>query len=361
MSTPTDRMAGTSLSRSLQRRLDDWREQSDTPGVAAVARLNGEVLWAGASGLADRERNLRLEADAPFLIYSITKTFTSVCVLQLDQEGRLELDEPAGRWLPDLSLPADVTLRHLLRHTAGLRDYGGLPEYRADVRSRPSSPWSAREFLDATLPQGLLFEPGKGWSYSNIGYMLLRHIIEHASGKSFRQCVEERIAGPLGLPQTRVAESLEDLHDLVAGYGCEVSEDGEERDVRGVYHPGWCAPGVIASTAAELTRFYDRLFAGELVDPSHLAMMREVVRVPGHFPPVVSPSSGLGILADPDGPFGSSYGHGGQGPGYSLAATVLPGFPGGRLCIATFCNKSREPVADDAERVLLECLCERSS
>jgi len=328
----------------LQRRLDRWRQRSGR-GIAAAIRLNGEVQWLGISGIP--------ELNAQFLIYSITKTITGVCILRLEQAGALSVKEPLVDFLPRMGFDQRITLQHLLRHTSGLRDYGGLPEYHRDLRAHPARPWTEREFLDATVKYGSLFAPGIGWHYSNIGYMLLRRVLEKATKKSFRACVDDLICRPLGLVKTYVAENIGDLADLVPGYGREVSKKGEPLDVRRRYHPGWCAPGVAVSTTAEITLFFDKLFAGELLNETCLAKMLELVPVPGRHPPAVSPSYGLGIASDPDAPMGASYGHGGGGPGYSVTTSILPRLSIGRFAIAVFANASGVDVAR-VQRMLAE-------
>src|SRR2546430_17593492 len=84
-------------------------------------------------------------------------------------------------------------------------------------------------------------------------------------------------------------------------------------DIRSSYHPGWCAPGVAVSTADEITMFYDGLFTGALLDEPRLEQMLQLIRVPGAYPPAVTPGYGMGILADPDGPVCLRYGHRGWG------------------------------------------------
>jgi D-alanyl-D-alanine carboxypeptidase len=250
-------------------------------------------------------------------------------------------------------VPRAVSLSHLLRHTGGVPDYGPLAGYYEAVKRSPSIPWTDQEFFDATLGKGLLFEPGTGWAYSNIGYLILRRVVERAAGVSFRRCVDEHIASRLSLSDTSVAEGLQDWACCVPGYGREVRTDGTIVDIRSTYHPGWCAPGVAVSTVDDVTAFYDSLFGGELLDTEYLNLMLDLVRVPGFHPPTVSPSCGMGILADPDGPFGISYGHGGDGPGYSLEASILPRLPSGRLSVAVFCNSSLGANVQGCEHALL--------
>ena len=111
-------------------------------------------------------------------------------------------------------------------------------------------PWSFERFAAETFDRGLLFEPGQGWAYSNPGYMLLKRIIEEETDAPFRALVAERIAGPLGLRRTFVAESIDDLADLASGTSNALSPDGSPRDVRTHYHPGWVSHGVIVSTSS---------------------------------------------------------------------------------------------------------------
>ena len=111
-------------------------------------------------------------------------------------------------------------------------------------------------------------------------------------------------------------------------------------DVRDRYHPGWCAPGVAISTVEDTTRLFDAVFSGKLLDETSLRTMVDLIRVPGNHPPAITPSYGMGIMADPDSPFGPSFGHGGGGPGYALWCSIIPKSTVGRLAVAVFCNTS---------------------
>ena len=338
----------------FQSKLDEWRVQVGVPIVTAAVRLNGSLVWNGVSLGESVENAGHVSSRSRFPIYSITKTFTAVCILRLDAAGLLHLDDPIHWWFVDLPVPSTVLLSHLLRHTSGIPDYGPLPQYHEAVKDGPSTPWTDQQFLEATLANGVLFEPGKGWSYSNVGYLLLRRVIEHATGTSFRQHVDENIVWRLGLRDTFIAETIGDWELCVPGYGREVRSDAEVVDIRSTYHPGWCAPGVAVSTVDDVTRFYDSLFAGELLDPERLERMLLLVRMPGSHPPAVTPSCGMGILADPDALFGPSYGHGGSGPGYSLSASILPRSAPGRLSVAVFCNSSLGADAQLGEHAVLQ-------
>jgi D-alanyl-D-alanine carboxypeptidase len=242
----------------------------------------------------------------------------------------------------------------LLRHTSGLRDYGPLPDYHAAVRATPQQPWTRQQFLDATLPGGLLFSPGEGFSYSNIGYMLLVEIVERVTGQTFAQAVDTSIARPLALRQTSVAETIDDLMRCVPGFDSEAAFDGIAVDVRGRYHPGWCAPRLVTSTVADISRLFDSLCAGTLLLPETLAEMLKLVPL--------SPAAdekqgtGLGVYMDSSWRWGRNYGHGGGGPRYNTAASVLPNTELGRVAVAVFVNNISTPRALGCEMELLDRL-----
>jgi D-alanyl-D-alanine carboxypeptidase len=245
--------------------------------------------------------------------------------------------------VPDVDIPDAITIARLLVHTSGLADYGDLSSYHADVRAHPGQPWTRAEFLDAVLPRGLLFEPGSGWSYSNIGYMLLIDAIERVSGASFADAVRRFIGEPLGLSKTRVVERLDDLLVCEAGFGSEVSVDGSIVDVRGIYHPGWCAPRLVVSTGRELTTIFASLFAGRLLSRTSMHQMLSMVPLPEPDGAMPSIYGGAGIYHDTASRFGRNLHHGGGGPGYEIRVTTYLDVPGGPMTVAVFVNTSTRP------------------
>jgi D-alanyl-D-alanine carboxypeptidase len=294
-----------------------------------------------------------LPADARFPIYSITKTLTAICILRLAEIGSLGIDTTARQWLPEVNIPSAITLTHLLRHTSGLHDYGPLPEYHQAVRSHPDRPWTRQQFLDAVLPKGLLFAPEESWAYSNVGYMLLIDILERVTDHTFAQVLNEFIITPLALQRTSVLEHVDDLMGCVPGFGSEVTADRHVVDVRGRYHPGWCAPRVVASTAEDITQVFDALIAGNLLGADTLRQMLMLVPLPGPQESGMVIGGGMGIYSDRADRHGRNYHHGGGGPGYDLGATVYPDTPLGCVSIAVFVNSSCGPRAGDCEATLL--------
>ena len=229
---------------------------------------------------------------ARYPIYSVAKTAVAAAVLHLVREGAVELD----------------SVRRLLDHTSGVRDYGSLPEYHEAVRARPGSAWDDDEFLARTAARGPLFAPGEGWAYSNTGYLLLRRVLDEHGGLA-------AFLPRLGLAGVTVAERTEDLCAAVPAPSALLFHG--VGDVRGVYDPRWVGHRTLIARAEELVGFWRELPA-EMLDP------RTFVSIGVDAPGFVRPSYGLGLMADPGSPLGTVVGHGGGGPGYAAAVFALP-------------------------------------
>ena len=288
-----------------------------------------------------------------FLAYSITKTCIAVVILGLRAEGRLSLDDPLARWYPDVPGARRISLRQMLRHTSGLRDYGGLGAYQEAVRRTSSSPWTHETFARQTVERGLSFEPDEGWAYSNIGYTFLRSIAERVADASLARLVEERIATPLALRRTDVVESMADMADLAPAPTSEITDDGSVVDTRAHYHPGWVSHGVVASTPSEIARCYDGLFGGRLVSLEAVAEMRELVPIGVPSAPWSEPSYGLGLMGDPASPSGPIWGHEGGGPGYGASAFHAPALGGVTACAMVAGPATAPREAGDLVRTVL--------
>lgn len=309
-----------------------------TPGAAVALLLDGQPFFISGIGFCDREQTTALDAHAQFYVYSVTKSMIATTILRLVEQERVALDTAVQSYVPGLPLAASVTLRQLLNHTSGIPDYGALPAYFAALRNAPARPWTSDEFLAATLPSGLTFAAGQGWSYSNIGYLLLRQVIETVMGMSLRAALHSTIFAPLGLRHTFVAETLADVEQLPPGYSAFFSADDSLHDMRHVYHPGWVSHGVVVSTAPELARMLDSLFAGQLIGDESRAAMLAPVRVPATHPLFQQPAYGLGLMIDSHARYGTIAGHGGGGPGYAAAALTMPNIRGYRITSVGLAN-----------------------
>ena len=294
---------------------------TDIPGaVASVAYQSTDEMDASIIGLHQSEPTPAPTINSRFLVMSITKSLTAVIVLRLVKGGAFELDGPLSQWMPDIPNSTRITIRHLLQHTSGLPDYGPLADYHEAVRRR-DTPWTFDEFLERTNAKELHFEPGQGWSYSNIGYMVLRRLIEKVSKRNFAEVIDAEVCRPLRLTHTAVVGTKGQMEGLIAGHSRYLADrNASTVDVRTHYNPAWIATGVVASTASDVVLFYRKLFAGALLPQTLLGEMCAIRRAVASHSRFITPSYGLGLMADPDGPYGAMYGHNGGGPGYSASA-----------------------------------------
>jgi len=180
-----------------------------------------------ASGLADQELRTPMPRDAKMLAASVGKTFVAAVALALAKEGKLGFGDKIEKWLggedwfPRLPNAGGITIRHLLTHSSGLPDHVHDPRYPEErERQRRLNPdWAPTEpqIIRYILDKAPLFEPGRGYSYTDTGYHLLGLIIEKASGSRYYDEVRRRFLVPLGLTLT-IPSNRRDLPGLVPGY-----------------------------------------------------------------------------------------------------------------------------------------------
>src|SRR5258706_2831383 len=183
------------------------------PGLALAVVRGGHVEKLAGYGLANVELTVPVSPQSVFQIQSITKTFTSTAILMLFEEGRLALDDPIGKHLEGTPESwKGITLRHLLSHTSGIKDFINEPtvSIRLDV--------SEEDVLQATAPRPLNFAPGEKYAYSNTNYHLLAMVIRKITGKSYGDFLKERIFAPLAMTDTRVQSLRDVIPNRAAGY-----------------------------------------------------------------------------------------------------------------------------------------------
>ncbi|HEY1012545.1 MAG TPA: serine hydrolase domain-containing protein, partial [Herpetosiphonaceae bacterium] len=243
------------------------------PGAVMAVRLADGTTWSGAAGVYDWESAEPMRPDTPVYIGSVSKLFTAAIVLQLWEEGRLDLDAPVAAWLPDL-LPdgESITPRHLLQHTSGLYDYLEDPGLLGAAYDDPGARWSPAEIVGAAAAEPLAFVPGSAgnWSYSSTNYVALGMLVEAVTGRPLAEETHRRILEPLGLRHTFVAPADDPGEPLPQGYvNTRLVPQAPASFVFGTAH--------IISTVADLQRFGGALFGGELLGPAAEAEMRGFV------------------------------------------------------------------------------------
>lgn len=235
-------------------------------GSVLVAR-DGKVLLSKGYGSANLEWNIPNSPSTKFRLGSITKQFTAASILLLEERGKLKVDDPVKKHMPDAPASWDkVTIYHLLTHTSGIPSFTGFPDYTS-TEAIPSPPEkTVARFRDKPLE----FEPGEKWNYSNSGYVLLGYLIEKISGKTYSEFVQENIFTPLGMK-----DSGYDLNSAII----ERRASGYSPSPKGPVNAGFIhmsipfAAGSLYSTTEDLLRWEQGLFGGKLLSEASLQKM----------------------------------------------------------------------------------------
>ncbi len=238
-------------------------KEGEIPGLSLAVLENGKVLYAKTYGYANLANATPATPDHKFQIGSISKSFTGVGVMLLVEEGKIKLDEPISTYIgPVPAAWAPITVRHLLNHTAGLRED---PDDAGMRHLMDRFPDTDAQFLDLVKTIPLIGKPGEAFSYSNIGYNILTFIISKASGKSYVQFFQDRIFSPLKMNATRIMHRDDSITDMATGYiktGAGIEPDTMDRaKSRHLLHR---AASGIESTALDLAKYDAALHNGVL-------------------------------------------------------------------------------------------------
>jgi CubicO group peptidase (beta-lactamase class C family) len=235
------------------------------PGLSLAVVREGKVVLAKGYGFANVEHNVPAKPETVYQSGSVGKQFTATAVMMLVEEGKLVLDDKISKYLDGTPEAwAEVTIRHLLTHTSGIKNYTGTDiDYRAD--------YTEAKLLKkaAALPPD--FAPGESWRYSNTGYMLLGFIIRKASGEFYGDFLKKRVFTPLGMDTARIINEEDIVPNRAAGY----------RIVRGVLkNQEWVSPslnttadGALYLTVLDMAKWDAALYTETLLKKASLEQM----------------------------------------------------------------------------------------
>jgi CubicO group peptidase (beta-lactamase class C family) len=255
-------------------RVDDYvREQMrlrHVPGLALAVVRDGRVVKERGYGLASVELEVPATSTTVFEIGSISKQITAAAVMLLVEEGKVSLDDPVSKYIAESPEAwRGVTVRHLLTHTSGLKNYNGLAGFELTEHL------TRAEFVERIGTYPLNFAPGEAHSYGNINYSLLGYIVEQASGRTYWQFVSERIFMPLGMSATHDRDPRYVLKNRAQGYEWEDGElVGRDYDLTDVF-----SAGAIVSTVQDLEKWDASIGGGRVLKPSSLEQVWTPVRL----------------------------------------------------------------------------------
>ena len=336
----------------------DFAEANHFPGMVYGVVVDGQMAFSGSTGFANLEGKIPAGSRTAFRIASMSKSFTTMAILQLRDAGKLRLDDPASQYIPEMKglklLTADapaITIRHLMIHAAG------LPE---------DNPWGDRQLADtdqellALVKAGLSFSniPGVKYEYSNLGFALLGRIITRVSGLPYQQYITQKIFKPLGMNHTYWEYDRVPAKDLALGYRWLRSQYAEEA----LLHDGsYGAMGGIITTLEDFSRylaFHQSAWppandvSATVIKKSSLREMQQPwmfnnlnpnYRYPGSAKtcPLVA-SYGYGLRWTIDCSARVTVGHSGGLPGFGSNWFILPDYGIGLIC---FANRTYAPAS----------------
>lgn len=268
--------ATTATTNGVSATIGRYARAHDFSGSVTIEQ-HGRTIYQGNFGLADRAFGVPVARDTRFHVASITKLFTAVLVLQLVDEGAVDVDAPVERYLPDYprDIGGRVTVRQLLTHTSGLAQYDRITSYEEalakgmEVYQLPHAP---AELLARYASGPLVHEPGSTFDYNNADYVVLGHIVERVTGVSFEAALAQRILRPLALTGTGMLHAQSMVARLARTYMRADSAAPLLRDLP-VYPENWWAAGGMYSTADDLLAFARALYGGRLLRPASLAAL----------------------------------------------------------------------------------------
>jgi CubicO group peptidase (beta-lactamase class C family) len=241
-------------------------------GLTVGISRDGQQVFAKGYGLADLENAVGATPDTVYRICSTTKGFTATAILQLRDQHKLDLDDQVGRLLPDV--PAAwrrVNIRQILTHTGGLPNYHGKP-----FRDNIAKDLTPAEWVRSVADQPLMFEPGSGWSYSNVGYDLLGLIIEKLSGASYGDYIRDQVTAPLGLEHTRLLDRESIIPHRAHSYTLDSSSRFVNAKSWGTFG---VAGGGLGSTVADLLRWESALKHATIISRDSKRLMESPARL----------------------------------------------------------------------------------
>ncbi|MFF0083678.1 serine hydrolase domain-containing protein [Streptomyces canus] len=278
--------------------------QDGVPGVTLTAKDGGST-WSTTAGVGNLKTHAPRSVDDRYRVGSITKTFVSTVLLQLEAEGRLSLDDTVEKWLPGVVHGnghdgSRITVRQLLNHTSGIFNYtadetfgrtyflkDGFLEHRYDTKT-------PEQLVAVAMAHQPDFAPGTSWNYSNTNYVVAGMVIQKVTGRSYGEEIRHRIIDPLHLTATSVPGTRVTVPQPSSRAYSKLAQTatGPTYDVTRLNPSLASSSGEMISDSADLDRFYAALLKGRLLPPKQLKEMKTTVAVEG----IPNARYGLGLM-----------------------------------------------------------------
>jgi CubicO group peptidase (beta-lactamase class C family) len=269
-------LATSCLAADIQGRLESFRDKTGTPGlVLAVMRQGQSQPQVYVSGLANLEMGTPMREDSIFRVGSVTKVFTAVAVMKLVEDGRLSLDTTMQDYFPQLPSAGAITVRQMLQHSSGLKDFLCLEAFTSDM----ARPYTPEQMFEMVVQAPLDFPPGSKFKYSNTGYLILGLLVEKVTGQSYSDFLAKQVTGPLGMSVTRLSNDEELVPQRVTG--CIVQNIGGKPTPANALWVSIVPPSFAGGLLSRPADFVRLVNLDKVLRPATIAQMREPGIIPG--------------------------------------------------------------------------------
>lgn len=269
-------LAGSAQNRRLDSLISAYCKANRFSGNILISQ-NGQITYQRSWGEANIPFHTPNKKDTRFKVASITKLFTAVLMLQLQEQGKLNLEKMISTYLPDYIGEAGnkVTLHQLLNHTSGMRNIDTITSIESALRNGIpvyQLPHTSDELLEKFCSDSLANTPGSNFDYNNADFIVLGKIIERVTGKTYEQALKDMILSPLHLKNTGIVRQDTILAQLADTYFIRDASGRLTPDLP-VYMENWYAAGALYSTTNDLLGFSNALFSGNLINAQSLQLL----------------------------------------------------------------------------------------
>lgn len=251
-------------------------------GATAAIVVPGQGVWERAHGIS--HPGTPITKDMYMGIGSNTKTYFSVLMLKLQEQGKLDLDDTIGQWIQHVNVPGNITIRQLLNHTSGLYSFTSNPDINNYILADFTRVWPPDSMLN--LVKAPVAAPGGAWDYCNTNYLLAGLIIRSVTGKTMQQALRDEILTPQGLNETYLYPQETPAGTIPHSWSANLSGNGTHEDLVAVHNYSHNAmfslassAGAIMATAKDNAMFWDKLMSGQILNASSMAEFETTVSI----------------------------------------------------------------------------------
>lgn len=208
----------SSYAQNFDRKTDsliqsEFREQNGLGGAFLVSH-KGKAVYKKAFGMANLELNVKLNTNSVFQIGSMTKQFTAVAIILLEEQGKLKVSDEVSKYIPTYPNGSHITIQHLLTHSSGIRDFTKMKNL-SDIAQKEMTP---EQMVDFFKNEPVDFAPGEKFDYNNSGYIVLGYIIELTSGGTYEEFIKKNIFDKVGMAHSYYASDRKIIPGRASGY-----------------------------------------------------------------------------------------------------------------------------------------------